>query len=102
MRTPVSHRLDAGADFLRKSIGFAAERLMPLEVDGLCGAPPMAKPGQTTPLSTSAYRGYSPNSSSAAVTAAIRALTRPDLLNIDDWGPQRFTVARRLDRNRRK
>ena len=46
--------LEKGSDasFLRETIGFAAERLMALETDNLCGA----APGERSPERPASYR----------------------------------------------
>jgi transposase-like protein len=48
--------LEKGSDttFLREMIGFAAERLMALEIDGLCGA----APGERSAERTNQRNGY--------------------------------------------
>ena len=55
-KTALRALLDKGSDtsFLREMIGFAAERLMALETDGLCGA----ASGERSPERTNPRNGY--------------------------------------------
>ena len=74
--------LEKGADatFLREMIGFAAERLMALETEGLCGA----GPGERSARRTNQRNGYrdrtgkhAPARSSSGSPSCAMAATSP-------------------------
>jgi transposase-like protein len=73
--------LEKGSDatFLREMIGFAAQRLMELETEGLCGA----GPGERSPQRLNQRNGYRDRntgrapSSSASRSCAKAATSRP-------------------------